>query len=175
MLTQPSPAENYKEPDTTFRGTAKVLSFFSQEAGESLEKRLSVAPEIGQSFDLQDSSNRSLLLAQRSDFYKMCERSLYGSEDEQRFGELLRALVIRFKPTDEFDLHRLADIADLEWQLHRAVKFRQGLFLSIGKSKTAEGMSLGVEKAFEHNETSDVLRKSLQQAISLYYSCKEKR
>jgi hypothetical protein len=113
-------------------------------------------------------------LAQQEDFFGMCEASLWGteadkdSEQRQQFGEMLRGLVLSFKPRTTFHLHLLRNIADIQWTLERATRYRKGIFSARQKQLGQHGMSAGTELGLEYNRVSLNLMKQLEQAISIY-------
>jgi hypothetical protein len=164
------PAKPAKAP---FRGTAKVLSIF-QEA-EIDRSSLSEAAAPGTVISLNDQTNRSLALAERSNFFGMCKASLLGNESEQEFGEMLRGLVLTFTPVNEYHLHVLSQIADVQWQLRRAVHYRKGLFDANSDQRNASGMNLGTEKAFEYNAVTRKLTEEQHRLVDLYNKVKAQR
>ena len=153
-------------PTKAFRKTAKVIPFFVDQVLDTTV--LSQAQPVGTSISLNDQTNRSLALANRADFLEMCRPSLWGNEDENEFGEMLRGLIITFEPQNEYHLHLLAQIADVQWQLRRAVRYRGGVFAANSDQRNALGMNLGTEKAFDSNSITRKLTEEQHRLIDLY-------
>ena len=159
--------EEPKKPTAEpFRETAKVLSIFKEDGMDT--RSFSIAQPAGTTITLNDKTNRSLSLAERSRFFEMCKASLWGNEDEAEFGEMLRGLVLTFVPTNEYHLHLLAQIADQQWQLRRAVRYRKGMFDANSDQRNTSGMNLGTEKAFDYNAITRKLTEELHRLVDLY-------
>ena len=165
----PPPAERVRGPAQRepFRDTAKVVSFFrEQEFDRSL---LAKAHPVGTTISLNDPANKSLTLAHNNRFFDLCEPILWGSEDRELFGEMLRGLVIEFKPTNTFHLHLLRAIAEPTWQLFRASKYKKGVFENGATTAGLHGLPVGTAQAFEQNKLSEKLLRQLDEAVALYH------
>ena len=122
----------------------------------------------GTTLSLNDNANKSLTLAHNNRFFDLCEPILWGSEDRELFGEMLRGLVIEFRPTNTFHLHLLRAIAEPTWQLFRASKYKHGVFNHGATTPGLHGLPVGTAQAFEQNKLTDKLLRQLDEAVALY-------
>ena len=116
-----------------------------------------------------DPVNAALKLAAQADFFGMCKASLWGNESEVEFGEMLRGLVVQFKPKNSFHLHLLRNIADIQWTLERASRYRKGIYDNRKAERGEHGMSAGTGLGLEYNRVASDLMKQLDRAISTYH------
>jgi hypothetical protein len=132
-----------------------------------------MAPIPGQSISIADPVNQSLRLAAQQDFFGICSAILWGSEDREVFGELLRGLVIEFEPTNTFQLHLLAHIADATWNLRRLQGYRKTAFDSGTDQKGRYGMVAGTDFALDEVDRVRKYQASLKKAIETYRQLKD--
>ena len=115
--------------------------------------------------------NRSLAVAEANDFFSMCSPTLWGGEvsDQQEFGELLRAVVIQFLPTNRFHLELLAQIVDDTWKLRRMRRLQKNLFVNGPKDPDDSGIPRRVSNTFKADESIQAAIKRLDQSVTVYY------
>lgn len=80
--------------------------------------------------------NRSLRLAQESDFLEMCLPVLWGDEKKihlQRFGFLLRGAIETFKPLTVFELYLVKNIVAAQWRLDRLLVTQSNVYANEAK------------------------------------------
>jgi hypothetical protein len=129
---------------------------------------------------MEDEINVALRFADRAKFFEMCEASLWGDEEgldpnneygqkmKQLFGEMLRGLVIQFKPRNEMHLHLLSNIADAQWELERIKRYKKSVYTQNEKKAGSNGMRAGTELGFSLNKNSDSALDRLNKAIDVY-------
>lgn len=124
-------------------------------------------------FPLANRENDSLGLAARERFDVMCANILWGSEDHEAFGEMLRSLVVSFLPQNVFQLHLLRNIASAQWQLQRIEAIQHNLFDAGKDTVGAYKLPGGTSDAMEFQGASSNLLRDLQRAISTFRSAKK--
>ena len=110
-------------------------------------------------------------LAEREDFYAMCEHSLWGKEktdDQHEFAAMLRGLVEAFAPQNRWHLEMLSTIVDLQWKIRRATRLQQKLFEHGPSGHDNLGVPTRTVNATTVNEQLKSLRSQLEQAIRTY-------
>lgn len=125
------------------------------------------------SFPLANKENSSLSLAARERFDVLCGDILWGSENRQEFGEMLRGLVITFLPETAFHLHLLRNVASCQWQLQRLAAIQANLFDQGKDTVGAFQLPAGTTSAMEFSASSSDLLRDLQRAIATYRSVKK--
>lgn len=125
------------------------------------------------SFPLANKENSALNLAARERFDVMCEKVVWGSEDRQAFGEMLRSLVISFQPETTFHLHLLRNVASFQWQLQRIEAIQCNLFDQGKDTVGAFKLPAGTSDAMEFSASASDLLRDLQRAINIYRSAKK--
>ncbi len=127
------------------------------------------------SFALNNPENDALSLAQREQFDVMCEKILWGSEDKEAFGEMLRSLVISFLPKDSFQLRLLRNIASAQWQLQRIEAIQSNLFSAGAEEMGAYKLPAGTSDAMDFNGQASNLLRDLQRAIQIYHAARKRK
>ena len=118
--------------------------------------------------DSNSTVNRSMMLAERADFFSMCHHSLWGTESKEEFGEFLRSVVEAFLPKTAWDLELLTSVADLQWKIKRKRKMQRGLYEEGSKKRGSSGFQIRVETTNAVEESLDALQRSLSKAIQNY-------
>ena len=154
--------------------------FETEDEGLAEDFKLPAKYTEGEIIMLNDEVNVALKLAARSKFFEMCESSLWGDEEgkdpdnaagqqmKALFGEMLRGLVIQFKPRNEFHLHLLRNVADAQWSLERISKYKKGVYTRNEEKAGSNGMRAGTELGFEYNRVNSELLGQLEKAINVY-------
>lgn len=124
-------------------------------------------------YPLVSPENKALALATAERFDLMCHDILWGTEDEQAFGEMLRGLVLTFAPNNRFHLQLLRNIAAVQWQLQR-IGAVQGNLFENGKGRAGKyGLPVGTLTAMEYRPEASQLLRDLRLAISTYRTVRE--
>ncbi len=110
-------------------------------------------------------------LAQRENFYAMCEHSLWGKEktdDQHEFVAMLRGALEDFKPQNRWHLEMLSTIVDLRWKIRRTGRLQQKLFDNGASGHDALGVPIRTVNATTVNDQLRSLQSQLEQAIRMY-------
>jgi len=126
-------------------------------------------------FPLQSKENESLALAERERFDEMCSKILWGSEDPEAFGEMLRSLVVSFLPSDSFQLRLLRNVASAQWQLQRIEAIQQNLFLAGAEEIGAYKLPAGTADAMDFSNQASNLLRDLQRSIQIYHAARKRK
>lgn len=118
---------------------------------------------------LSTANNWALALAQRERFDLMCEDILWPGEDQLRFGEMLRGIVIGMKPENRMHLEVLRNVASCQWKLYRNSRLQKNLVLSQTESGKFN-LPIGTTRAMEVDAESSRLTADLSRTISIYWS-----
>lgn len=125
-------------------------------------------------YQFSSPDNTSLTVAQNARFDEMCSDVLWGSEDTNRFGELLRGAVLTFLPENLYHLQLLKTVVSFSWQLDRLGATQHNLFEAGKGVRGKMGLPQGAIDARSMGpQVSDLLR-DLQRAISIYHSVRGK-
>ena len=158
--------------DAAYRKSADIVPFFARDSEEDFRPPSTYTP--GEVIDLSDNTNKALAFAEQSDFFGLCKPILWGSENEQQFGEMLRGLVIQFLPTNEFHLHLLRNVAETQWALERVTNYKKGIFSNNMDRPGAHGMAAGTQMGIEYTQVTEELSRQLRQFIRMYKEAKLK-
>jgi hypothetical protein len=126
--------------------------------------------ELDRYQNLNTPENRSLALAKHEDFFSMCKDILWGNEDEEIFGELLRGVVTTFLPTDRFQLSMLHNVVAIQWQIQRVVGIQHNLFDRGSTTPGAYRLPQGTHDAMKYGDVMTSLLDNLNTAIETYRS-----
>lgn len=110
--------------------------------------------------------NRSLRLAQESDFLEMCLPILWGDEKKihlQRFGYLLRGAIETFKPLTTFELYMVKNIVAAQWRLDRLLTTQGNVY--VNEAKKGEVGKYGLPAASHAARELDMEIESAQKAL----------
>lgn len=165
-----TPSRGLPEHPGKFHKTGNVVSFFREQ--EKDYSALGLAASPGMTISFNDPVNKALQLASQYNFFELCEPILWGSEDRNYFGEMLRGIVISFKPENPMQLFLLRSIVEAMWLLIRATKFKKGVYEHNSNIKGNYGMPLGTEMAFDKSSLTRELNKQLDDAMNLYKKAK---
>lgn len=129
----------------------------------------------GEVMATETSSNKSLRLAESSNFLEMCLPVLWGDEKTsqiQAFGELLRGAVISFKPTSVFELVLVKNIVAAQWRLDRLYKMQTNIYDNeVGEGVRGRlGLPQATHSAMELDGVIYQAQKGLRGAIAAYQS-----
>lgn len=160
------------EKQETYRKSADIVPFFGKEEDEEFRPPTQFVPE--ESIKLGNQGNLSLSLAERADFFGMCKPILWGNEDENLFGEMLRGLVLEFLPENEFHLHLLRNIAEAQWGIERATLYKKGIFDNNTDRPGTHRMPAGTEMGINYNKVTRTMTSQLKTAISIYNQLKDR-
>lgn len=136
------------------------------------EEYLECPLRVGESLPIARAVvNKSLALAERSDFFALCEGALWGSEKEThriRFGELLRSVVIQFLPQDQYELLLLKDVVTAQWRLNRLNDLQGRIFEAHIQEEGWDefGLSKATSKATDFESVIAAAQASLQRALN---------
>lgn len=170
------PMEEYHKPNqmTTRKRRLPVIGghgtpFEYTEDEQESNDNINFSQYAGQTvIPLYDEVNFALKLAAENDFFAMCLDSLWEGESEQQFGEMLRGLVVQFKPRNAFHLHLLRNIADLQWSIERSTRYKKNIFKNRRKEPGNHGMGAGMDIGVEYNHVNRDLLGQLDKAMATY-------
>lgn len=127
----------------------------------------------GEVMSTETTPNKSLRLAESSNFLEMCLPVLWGDEKTsqlQAFGELLRGAVISFKPTNTFELHLVKNIVAAQWRVERLYRMQKNVYEN--EMEDGERGRFGLPKAtnlaMELDNEIYLAQKGLRHAIGSY-------
>ena len=125
----------------------------------------------GQSLtNMRPSRNQAMALARNADFLDLCSASLLPGESKEHFAMLLEGLVEQYLPKNRYHLSLLGNIAEKQWALQRAARYRNGIYRNMPKEAGSHGMKIGIETALNYVGIDDTLMRQLDAAILLYRS-----
>lgn len=150
---------------------SNVINLTRRLTREDLERPLSnSAPLVLQ--ERESEHNKALKLALHERFFEMAKSILWGSENEEEFGEMLRSLVVAFLPENRFHLQLLKNIAAIQWNIERFLQTQHNLFEDGAAVRGKHGLPQGTYNALEFRPTLQGLQKDLDLAVSTYLKAK---
>lgn len=132
------------------------------------------ANPIGHVYQFNSPDNISLAVAQNARFDEMCSDVMWGSEDTNKFGELLRGAVLTFLPENLYHLQLLKVVVSLSWQLDRLGATQHHLFEAGKHTRGKMGLPQGAIDARSMSPKVSNLLLDLQRAINIYHNVRGK-
>jgi hypothetical protein len=159
---------------SSLRDSGNIVPLFQEPVFKPADEHYDIAiPRGGHAksytFALHSSpENAALALAHREDFFAMCKASLWGAENPNEFGQMLRGLVEAFCPKNRWHLELLANIADAQWRLRRVRKLQGNVFAGTSPESGKHGVSMKTLNAMEYDQAVEEAMRHLAQAVAIY-------
>jgi hypothetical protein len=125
--------------------------------------------EVPEAFQASGAENYSLRVADREGFLQMCRPLLWGSENRNELGELLRGLVQHFLPKNRWQLELLVGVADAAWKLRRLRGLQYALFNAHSTDPGKDGIPNNTLTAMGHEKEVERARNQLRLAVQTYH------
>lgn len=123
---------------------------------------------------LAQYDTRALCLAEREDFYSMCQVSMWGSEstpgsqEQREFVQLLSDVLQEYQPVTRYHLSLLADIVHAVWQIRRTKIVQKSVFEANKPSPGSDLADYRLALASRYDALLDSRQDRLERAIIKY-------